>query len=80
LIANGYGADLPAMSSIGYREIASYLEGSLSLEEAVARIKFASHRFARRQYTWFRLDDPSIVWLQAGDRTLVNAALDVWRR
>jgi tRNA dimethylallyltransferase len=80
LIAAGYGADLPAMSSIGYREIASYLEGGLSLSEAVARIKFASHRFARRQYTWFRLDDPSIVWLPAGDPDLVDAALDIWRR
>jgi tRNA dimethylallyltransferase len=63
LIKKGYSLDLPAMSGIGYRQIGQYLNGQVSLEEAVARIKFATHRVARHQYAWFRLDDESIFWL-----------------
>ena len=32
---------------------------------AIERIKFETHRFARQQYTWFRLDDQRICWLDA---------------
>ncbi len=63
LMDRGYGLDLPSMSSLGYREIAMVVEGRLGLEEAVARVKMETHRFARRQYGWFRLTDPRIRWL-----------------
>jgi tRNA dimethylallyltransferase len=62
----GYGRDLPAMSGLGYRQLGAYLDGEMSLEEAVERIKFETHRFARQQATWFRLDDPAIHWFDAG--------------
>ncbi|MHB1004377.1 MAG: tRNA (adenosine(37)-N6)-dimethylallyltransferase MiaA [Chloroflexota bacterium] len=65
LIARGYGCHLPAMSSLGYRQICMYLRGEISLSEAVPLIKTRTHRFARQQYTWFRLDDPGIHWLEA---------------
>ena len=54
LVAAGYGWELPAMSGIGYRELHPYLAGECSLAEAVQRIKFDTHAFARRQSTWFR--------------------------
>ncbi|MFN2141558.1 MAG: tRNA (adenosine(37)-N6)-dimethylallyltransferase MiaA [Candidatus Promineifilaceae bacterium] len=63
----GYGAHLPAMSGLGYRQILAYLRGEMSLPEAVDRIKFETHRFARQQATWFREDDPRITWFPAGD-------------
>ena len=65
LQGSGYLPDLPAMGAIGYREMAAYVTGKLSLEEATLRIKGATHRFARRQYAWFRLSDPRISWLDA---------------
>jgi len=43
-----------------------YLRGQLGLPQAVQCIKYATHRFARRQSAWFRLDDPRINWLEAG--------------
>lgn len=58
----GYGRDLPAMSGLGYRQIGAYLDGETSLEEAIERIKFETHRFARQQHNWFRRDDPGIDW------------------
>ncbi|MBN1641850.1 MAG: tRNA (adenosine(37)-N6)-dimethylallyltransferase MiaA [Anaerolineae bacterium] len=65
LLSRGYGWRLPAMSSLGYRQLRAYLEGTCSLEEAVDQIKTATHRFIRQQYTWFRLDDPAICWIDA---------------
>ncbi|MDD5191084.1 MAG: tRNA (adenosine(37)-N6)-dimethylallyltransferase MiaA [Dehalococcoidales bacterium] len=62
LISRGYALDLPAMSSIGYREIGQYLNGKMTLEEAIYRIKVGTHRFIRQQYTWFRLEDERIHW------------------
>ncbi len=66
LLAAGYSADLPSMSGIGYREVVSHLEGSLSLEEAVLQVKYNTHRLARHQYTWFRRNDPRITWITLG--------------
>ena len=53
------------LNSPGYRELGMYLQGALSLEEAVARTKTQTHRLARRQYAWFKLSDPRIRWLEA---------------
>jgi tRNA dimethylallyltransferase len=65
LLEKGYSPSLPALSSVGYREIMGYLREQLGLPQAVQRIKYATHRFARRQYAWFRLGDPRISWLEA---------------
>jgi len=62
LIAQGYGLDIPAMSGIGYRQIGMFLNGEITLEEAVRRIKTETHRLVRRQYNWFRLKDKRIHW------------------
>jgi tRNA dimethylallyltransferase len=62
LLAAGYGYHLPAMSGIGYKQIAAYLKGEIDLEEAVQQTKYETHRFARHQYSWFRLKDDRIKW------------------
>lgn len=62
LLDMGYSRELPALSSLGYSEIIGYLDNNISLDEAVQRIKFRTHRFARRQYAWFKLSDERIRW------------------
>jgi len=62
LMKKGYDLSLPAMSSIGYREIGQYLNGGMTMEEAVYKIKTGTHRFIRHQYAWFRLKDERIKW------------------
>jgi tRNA dimethylallyltransferase len=57
----GYSANLPALSSLGYQEIATYLRGQMTLAAAVERIQIETHRFVRHQYTWFRRI-PNIHW------------------
>ena len=54
LLAAGYDPALPAMTSLGYREVIAYLAGRMTLGEAAARIKTETHRFVRHQDTWFR--------------------------
>lgn len=54
LISFGYGTDLVSMQGIGYKEMAEYLNGDLSLDEAIELIKKNTRRFAKRQLTWFR--------------------------
>ena len=63
LTAQGYKMGIGSLSSPGYRELGQYLEGKSSLEEAISKTKFQTHRLARRQYTWFKKEDPRITWL-----------------
>jgi tRNA dimethylallyltransferase len=62
LMKMGYSLTLPSMSSIGYREIGKYLQGEMTLDEAIYKVKTGTHRFIRHQYTWFKLKDPRIRW------------------
>ena len=64
LLAGGYSPRSPAMSGLGYRQIAAYLLGQCELDEAIRRMKTATHRFIRQQYTWFRIDDRRISWFE----------------
>jgi tRNA dimethylallyltransferase len=67
LLDMGYSLSLPAISSIGYREIGQYLMGKITLEEAIFKIKTGTHRFIRHQYAWFRLEDKRMRWWEAGE-------------
>ncbi|GAJ10915.1 unnamed protein product, partial [marine sediment metagenome] len=62
LVNMGYDFNLPAMSSIGYKQIGQFLNGELTLANAMQQIKFETHRFVRHQYTWFQLKDDRIKW------------------
>jgi tRNA dimethylallyltransferase len=64
LLHDGYSPDLPAFSAIGYRELAAHLQGKLSLEEAVQRIRHGSRQFVRRQANWFKRTDERIHWFE----------------
>lgn len=67
--AHGISADdalkLPAMSALGYREMAGVALNRLSMDDAMAEIKRATRRFIRMQDTWFRKD--AAAGLQAGE-------------
>ena len=54
LLDKGYKRDLVSMQGLGYKEIAAYLEGEITLEEAVYILKRDTRHFAKRQLTWFR--------------------------
>ncbi len=45
---------LTALKTVGYRELFAYLDGEISLDEAVDLIKRNTRRYAKRQITWFK--------------------------
>ncbi len=67
LLERGYSPALPTLSAIGYREMVAYLQGEMTLEEAVAQMKRLTRRFVRRQANWFKDSDASIHWFQIED-------------
>jgi tRNA dimethylallyltransferase len=57
---------LNALKTVGYREMFSYLDGTVTREEAVGLIKRNTRRYARRQLTWWKRDR-DITWFDASD-------------
>lgn len=53
--------DLNALNTVGYKETFEYLDGLCTLENAIFRIKSNTHKYCRKQLTWFRRD-PNIHW------------------
>ena len=76
LLDAGYGPELPSFSSAGYREMAAHVAGEISLDEAAARAKHATHRLARAQGAWFKAGDSRIEWLPDAE-SLVARALKI---
>ncbi|MCE3201346.1 tRNA (adenosine(37)-N6)-dimethylallyltransferase MiaA [Paenibacillus sonchi] len=54
LLQRGYSRSLVSMQGLGYKEIAAYLAGEMTLDEAVTLLKRDTRRFAKRQLSWFR--------------------------
>ena len=64
-----------ALNTVGYSELFEYLEGNVSLQEAVEKVKQNTRRFAKRQLTWFNRQD-DIEWFKPGDTAGVIAYLN----
>jgi tRNA dimethylallyltransferase len=81
LLARGLPPSLPVMQAIGVRELAVFLNGSATLEEATAMGQQATRNYAKRQYTWFA-NQPPVHWLRFNDPlgpSTIAAALELLR-
>lgn len=58
----GCKKEMVSMQGLGYKEIFDYLEGRITLDEAVYIIKRETRHFAKRQLTWFRRER-EVIWL-----------------
>lgn len=58
----GCRRDMTSMQGLGYKEILSFLEGEVPLEEAVRILKRDTRHFAKRQLTWFRRES-DVIWV-----------------
>lgn len=54
LLDNGISKDAQSMQGIGYKEVVSYLDGDLTEEECIEKVKQSSRNYAKRQLTWFK--------------------------
>lgn len=61
---NSLGAT--SRQAIGHKELMPYINGEICLDDAVANLKQATRRYAKRQLTWFRRND-NIHWLYADE-------------
>ncbi|RKD24310.1 tRNA (adenosine(37)-N6)-dimethylallyltransferase MiaA [Ammoniphilus oxalaticus] len=68
LLKRGYTRDLISMQGIGYKEIVEYLEGNVTLPEAIESLKQNTRNFAKRQLTWFR-SMKEIEWIDLTEPT-----------
>jgi len=62
LLVMGYGPELKSMQTIGYRQMALFLQGKMNFGEAITTCKRDTRRFAKRQLTWFQAQK-EIVWI-----------------
>ena len=62
-----------ALNTVGYKEIFSYLDGSVTLEYAISEIKKNTRRYAKRQITWLR-SKKNIIWVN--EKTSLKNLID----
>ena len=62
ILRERYGATARPLSSLGYKQALEYLDGSLSLDQAIAAAQQGHRNFAKRQMTWFRRE-PDVHWI-----------------
>ena len=58
----------------GYKEVVEFLNGNVSKEEMIEKIKMESRRYAKRQLTWFR-KNKEIIWINGLDDINKNIQL-----
>ncbi len=64
LLSSGVPPDSHAMKAIGYREVAAFLRGETTLDEAKERTRIATRHLAKRQLTWLRhLKEGTLHWV-----------------
>jgi tRNA dimethylallyltransferase len=72
ILAQGYHPDLPALRSVGYRQVVEFLQGQYDQEMMVEKAITATARLAKRQMTWLR-SWPDIHWLESGVENNLNS-------
>ena len=76
LLDQGLRGAITAPQAIGYKEIVAALDGKCSMDDAIERIKVATHRYAKRQRSWLRADS-RVKWISGNSPDgLLSAALE----
>ncbi len=73
LLARRLAPGLPAMRAHGVRELAAYLAGAVSLEDATTKAKTETRRYAKRQMTWARRFMQDWAWFPDADAATAGA-------
>lgn len=71
----GLTRDLISMQGLGYKEILSYLDGEINLEEAIYILKRDTRHFAKRQLTWFKREK-DVIWVDKDALVTENSQLE----
>ena len=66
LASMGCTKDMVSMQGLGYKEVLSFLDGEITLDEAIYQIKRDTRHFAKRQITWFKREK-EVYWIDKRD-------------
>lgn len=66
LINSGITIENQCLQGIGYKEVYSYLNGEISLEQAIELIKLNTRHYAKRQITFFKRL-PNLIWIKPNE-------------
>lgn len=64
---SGLNRSYVSMKGLGYKEILEYLDGEITLDEAIYKIKRDSRHFAKRQLTWFKREK-DVIWIDRSEK------------
>jgi len=73
----GYDLRFAPLKTFGYKEIFHFLDGKMSLDEAVQNIKLETRHYAKRQITWFKKEE-GIFWIDAEKENLRDEILGIF--
>ena len=78
-LINKYSNMPTAMQGLGYKAVKEFLDGNISKEEMIEKIKMETRRYAKRQITWFKRIE-NIIWLDGLNKTEenVNSIMEVY--
>jgi len=75
LLDRGYGPELNAMQTLGYKHMVNVLTGRWRLDEAIALLQRDTRRYAKRQLTWFRGEE-GVSWHHPEDMDGVMSVIE----
>lgn len=67
---------LNSLNTVGYKEMFDYIDGKMTITEAVEKIKTNTRRYAKKQMTWFK-SKGEYVWFDATDELLVDKIISL---
>jgi len=68
---------LNSLNTVGYKELFSYFDGTIPLEEAIRQIQSNTRRYMRKQLTWFK-KDPEITWFHPDNIEEITNYIDTF--
>lgn len=76
-LVTSYGVteDMVSMQALGYKEILDYLNGNITMEDAIYTIKRDTRHFAKRQLTWFKRER-EVIWLDKEEHDTLDMQLN----
>ena len=77
LLAMGYGRELKAFGSIGYRHILNYIDGHWTKDESIRLLSRDTRRYAKRQYTWFS-KLTALQWFDVEEEQTILQTVEAW--
>lgn len=72
----GFPSDLNSLNTVGYKEAIAYLNGKLTDNSALEKMKQSTRNYAKRQMTWFK-KVPGVTWISGDNSAMVRSIISL---